>query len=83
MKHCIYNSTRCVICRRPLPPEGRGHKRQCNAGLGDIVAAGLEAVGVTKERVSAVLGRPCACPQRQEALNQLGAKYLGIGVDNE
>lgn len=47
-------------------------------GLGDIVAAGLAAVGITKERVSAVLGKPCNCGQRQQALNALGRR-LGIG----
>lgn len=47
-------------------------------GLGDMVAAGLAAVGITKERVSKVLGRPCGCGQRQEALNKLGRR-LGIG----
>ena len=46
-------------------------------GLGDMVAAGLSAVGITMERVSAVLGRPCNCPGRQAALNRLGAK-LGL-----
>ena len=47
-------------------------------GLGDMVAAGLSAVGVTKQLVSAVIGRPCACPERQAALNQIGHKYLGL-----
>lgn len=51
------------------------------AGLGDMVAAGLESVGITKERVSAVIGRPCNCPERQAKLNDLGKKYLGIGGD--
>jgi hypothetical protein len=50
-------------------------------GLGDYVAAGLESVGITKERVSAVTGKPCRCPERQAALNKLG-KIIGIGVDN-
>ena len=47
-------------------------------GLGDMVAAGLEAVGITKQRVSKVLGRPCGCLKRQAALNRLGRK-IGIG----
>jgi hypothetical protein len=47
-------------------------------GLGDIVAAGLSAIGITKERVSAVVGGPCGCPERQEALNELGRR-VGIG----
>jgi hypothetical protein len=47
-------------------------------GLGDIVKAGLSAIGITEERVSAVIGRPCGCSQRAEALNALGRK-IGIG----
>ena len=49
-------------------------------GLGDMVAAGLEAIGITKARVSAALGvKDCGCSKRQSALNALGRK-LGIGV---
>jgi hypothetical protein len=48
------------------------------AGLGDMVAAGLQAVGITPARVSAVTGRPCGCKKRQEKLNELGRKF-GIG----
>lgn len=47
-------------------------------GLGDMVANGLASVGITKEWVSAVLGRDCGCDKRQAALNELG-KRLGIG----
>lgn len=47
-------------------------------GLGDMVAASLSAVGITKERVSALLGRPCDCPKRQASLNAAGRR-LGIG----
>ena len=47
-------------------------------GLGDIVKSGLSAVGITEERVSKLIGRPCGCGARAEALNRLGAK-LGIG----
>jgi len=49
-------------------------------GLGDMVAAGLAAVGITKERVSAALGvKDCGCAKRQAALNELG-KRIGIGA---
>lgn len=41
-------------------------------GLGDRVAAGLAAVGITKERVSKAMGRDCGCAKRQAALNKLG-----------
>ena len=59
-------------------------RRNCGpvdpAGLGDMVAAGLEAIGITKARVSAALGvEDCGCSKRQEALNVLG-RNLGIGV---
>jgi hypothetical protein len=48
-------------------------------GLGDMVAAGLSAVGITSKRVSAVLGvKDCGCKKRQEQLNALGRR-LGIG----
>lgn len=47
-------------------------------GLGDIVSAGLAAVGITPERVSKVLGRPCGCKERAAKLNELGRR-IGIG----
>lgn len=47
-------------------------------GLGDMVASGLSAVGITKERVSQIVGRDCGCQKRQQALNELGRKF-GIG----
>lgn len=48
-------------------------------GLGDYVAAGLSAVGITPERVSAALGvKDCGCKKRQARLNELGRK-IGIG----
>jgi hypothetical protein len=51
-------------------------------GLGDMVATGLSAVGLTKERVQAVASKvgikDCGCKKRQEALNNLG-RNLGIG----
>jgi len=51
-------------------------------GLGDMVAAGLATVGITKERVQAVASKvgikDCGCAKRQAALNEFG-KRLGIG----
>ena len=48
-------------------------------GLGDMVAAGLSAIGITKERVSKALGvKDCGCKKRQQQLNDLSRK-LGIG----
>jgi hypothetical protein len=54
------------------------YPRERKPGLGDMVAAGLAAVGITKERVSKAIGKPCGCAKRQEALNALGRR-MGIG----
>lgn len=43
-------------------------------GLGDYVAYGLAAFGITKERMNWLLGRDCGCEERQEALNEVGEK---------
>lgn len=46
-------------------------------GLGDRVAVGLAAVGITKERVSRLTGkRDCGCKKRQEMLNKIGQKVV-------
>jgi len=48
-------------------------------GLGDYVAAGLSAVGITPERVSAALGvNDCGCKKRRSQLNELG-RAVGMG----
>lgn len=39
-------------------------------GLGDLVAKGLEAVGITKTLVETLTGKPCNCPDRQAWLNR-------------
>jgi hypothetical protein len=51
---------------------------RARTGLGDMVAAWLSAIGITKERVSKAVGGDCGCTKRQEALNELGRK-MGIG----
>lgn len=43
-------------------------------GLGDLVAAGLSSVGITKTLAEAIVGGPCGCEERREALNELGKK---------
>lgn len=42
-------------------------------GLGDIIAKAAAIVGVTEERLSAFLGKPCGCGPRREKFNQLGS----------
>ena len=54
------------------------YPRHIKQGLGDMVASGLSAIGITKERVSAAIGKPCGCAKRQAALNELGRR-IGIG----
>jgi hypothetical protein len=55
------------------------HKRNLIA-IGDVAEAVLSRIGITKERVSAVLGKPCNCGSRQSRLNQAGyiAQYQAI-----
>ena len=66
-KICGVNVTRPSVIRACAGP-----------GLGDMVAAGLSAIGITKERVEAVVGGPCGCPERQAAMNAAGAAWLGM-----
>jgi len=74
MKLCIFEDGKCCVCGSP-----KINVRQvCVYGLGDMVAAGLSAVGITKERVSNLVGGDCGCAERQEALNEFGRR-LGIG----
>jgi hypothetical protein len=85
--NCVFGASdgrwRCAACGRTatirgeVPPVAQCRK-DSKPGLGDMVAAGLSAIGITKERVSAVVGGDCGCGQRQEKLNELGRK-IGIG----
>ena len=76
-----------LLCRRcRCRVSGPQVRRNCGisaavpaAGLGDMAASVLSAIGITKERVEAVVGGPCGCDQRAAALNDIGARYLGIG----
>jgi hypothetical protein len=74
-------SLRCRVCGAAVSaPHVR---RNCGTpppppGLGDRVAAGLASIGITKERVEAVVGGPCGCGERAAWLNEAGAKWLGL-----
>lgn len=41
-------------------------------GLGDRIEQALTILGITKERISKWVGKPCGCPERKEKLNRLG-----------
>ena len=69
-KRCQHKASRLPLARRC-----RG------AGLGDMAAAALSAVGVTPARVEYWFGS-CNCEARQEQLNQFGREWLGIGIDH-
>jgi hypothetical protein len=43
-----------------------------------MTASALAAVGITKERVEAIVGGPCGCPERQAWMNAAGEKWLGM-----
>ena len=47
-------------------------------GLGDIISTGLSKLGITPERVSKAIKKPCGCNQRKKKLNAIGEK-LGVG----
>lgn len=69
----------CSRCGRSAScDESSSPTARCLAGLGDRVAAGLSSIGITKERVSAVVGGPCGCGERAAWLNAAGAKWLGL-----
>lgn len=65
---------RAVVARGFDPPDSR-------PGLGDMIAGGLGAVGITKDRVQAVANavgiKDCGCRKRHAMANRLGAK-LGM-----
>lgn len=74
----------CFVCGAIAPNQARPHLGNCvceqppKLGLGDMISAGLAAVGITPERVSKVLGRPCGCKERAAKLTEWGRKF-GIG----
>ena len=78
---CDFKDGKCVRCgtvREPPYP-----RRRCVVGLGDMVEAGLESVGITKARAEAVASAvgvsDCGCSHRQQALNEWGYA-VGIGL---
>ena len=76
------NEYRCTVCGTVVISHTPNIYAPCGnqpMGLGDWVKAGLSAVGITKERVAAVLGSCGGCEQRQEFLNEAG-KAIGIGL---
>jgi len=75
---CTFDGNTCTRCgRQTARPD---LPRNCRPGLGDYVHAGLSAVGITPERVSAALGvEDCGCDGRRQTLNEWG-HAIGIGT---
>lgn len=71
---CIVSRHECGMIEIDVHHKDYPHK----PGLGDMVKAGLSAIGITEERVSAAIGKPCGCSERAEKLNELGRR-IGIG----
>lgn len=78
MNVCQFDGNTCTVCGAPRI----NASQVCGSwrpGLGDRVAYGLEAVGITKERVSDLVGRDCGCKERQDWLNMIGYR-IGVGA---
>jgi len=75
---------RCVFCGRTMRCHtsrpcinGDGVvSRTAQPGLGDYVEKVLSSVGITKERIERVTGKPCGCGARQKALNSFGDRIM-------
>lgn len=84
----ITESLVCRLCGKPA--SSQVVRRNCLSavqdspapGLGDRVAAVLDAIGITKERVQAAANavgvKDCGCAGRQAALNAWGHAHLGM-----
>jgi hypothetical protein len=70
----------CRVCgaRVSAPHVRRNCGTPPRPGLGDMAASFLAARGITKDRVEAMVGGPCGCPERQAWLNAAGEKWLGL-----
>lgn len=81
---CTGGQCKCPHCGATAVKPAKGFVmhgcklRPATRGLGDMVASVLSSLGITKERVSKAIGKPCGCEKRQAALNALGRR-LGIG----
>jgi hypothetical protein len=74
---CLIIDGKCDRCGKPA--RNPKIRRNCSGkpGWGDLVERALSAVGITKKRVEKIVGKPCGCGKRQEALNRLGRKITG------
>lgn len=75
MRDCVFDhiTHACAVCKKPLV--SREAKRNCkgryNVLLGDAIKTVLGFFGITEDRVSSAIGKPCGCNRRREKLNAL------------
>ena len=84
MKRCEFSKVdggiACGVCGRVVSGDRPTttvaicglHRRRGYVAIGDLVASALSSVGITEERVSSLLGRPCGCSGRRARMNQAG-----------
>ena len=58
--------------------ESTTRRKKKRPELGDVVEKALSTGGVTEERVTRWLGRPCGCRRRKEKLNRLSRWVRGV-----
>ena len=64
----------CIKCKRVVVVHRPKMARQCPEyyrGMGTFIARWLKFFGVTPERISKIIGKPCKCPKRREDLDRL------------
>ena len=64
----------CIKCKRALVVGAPRMARRCPEyyrGAGSRLAKMLKMVGVTPERISKIIGKPCGCPKRRERLDRM------------
>jgi hypothetical protein len=78
----------CVVSRDgdlwEVDPDHPAYPMKPRKGLGDYVESALQTIGITEERFSRLVGKPCGCKKRKRLLNKLGQKLgfgRGIGAD--
>lgn len=69
----VCGAVKAIVEERSKAPKRKKNPTQPRERLflGDLVEKALANVGITKQRVSDWLGRPCKCGEKQERLNQL------------
>ena len=80
---CDFNNDAMTCQRCGFVAKTRDTRKACipvpKPGLGDHVARWLSWFGITKARVSAIVGSDCECGARQEQANDIGRRWFGIG----